>query len=105
MTEFKQGQKNVRSSSIVPGDRIFQTSSKHGDLMMHVESVATGEHQGQQIFIWHGTVYKLSGRGSGPNKMFLGEITGERAGKGNWKKPIDSMVTKAVPAEDADFEY
>lgn len=105
MTEFKQGQKNVPSRSIVPGDCIFQTHRKHGDLMMQVETVSTGQHEGQEIVIWHGTVYKLSGPGSGSTKMFLGEITGERAGKGNWKKPMNSTVTKAVPADDADFEY
>jgi hypothetical protein len=105
MPEMKSGQKNVRSDSIAPGDTVFRTTSQHGDLMMSVESVDTGEHQGQQVCIWRGTVYKLGGKGSGPDKMFLGEITGKLAGKGEWKKPPDSMTTKGAPAEDADYEF
>jgi hypothetical protein len=105
MPEFKHGQKNVASNSIVPGDQIFRTSEKEGDLMMHVESVSTGDHQGQEVCIWRGTVYRLGGQGSGPSPIFLGSISGERAGKGEWKKPVDSMVTKGVPTEEADYEY
>ncbi|MBS4730524.1 hypothetical protein MSM1_20095 [Mycobacterium sp. SM1] len=62
-------------------------------------------HQGQQVCIWRGTVYKLGGQGSGASPIFLGEITGELAGKGEWKKPGASMVTKCVPKEEADYEY
>lgn len=32
-------------------------------------------------------------------------ITGAPIGKGTWKKPVDSSVTKGVPKEDADYEY
>ena len=105
MTEFKYAQKNVSSSSIVPGDQIFRTSRERGDLMLHVESESTGNHQGQEVCIWRGTVYKLGGSGSGASPIFLGEITGQRVGNGEWKKPVDSQVTKGVPKEDAGYEY
>lgn len=73
--------------------------------MLYLESVSRGEHEGQAVCIWRGTVYKLSGAGTGPSPFFLGEITGAPAGKATWKKPVDSMVTKGVPKEDADYEY
>ena len=85
MTPFKYAQKNVPSSSIVPGDQIFRTSRERGDLMLHVESVSRGTHQGQEVCIWRGIAYKLAGSGSagsgsGASPIFLGEITGERVG-------------------------
>lgn len=105
MTELRYAQKNVPSLSVAPGDQIFRDSPDHGDLMMSVESATQGVHQGQNVCIWRGTVYKLSGSGTGPSPFFLGEITGSAAGKGEWKKPVDSTVTKGVPTEDADYEY
>ena len=119
MTPFKYAQKNVPSSSIVPGDQIFRTSRERGDLMLHVESVSRGTHQGQEVCIWRGIAYKLAGSGSagsgsGASPIFLGEITGERVGtdgggkspstvksQGAFRKKTLTTNTEKTPEEDS----
>ncbi|GJN97843.1 hypothetical protein NJB1907f44_21600 [Mycobacterium marinum] len=106
VTSFKRGQKIVAASSIVVGDQIFRTTKEHGDLMMVVKSVnRSTTPNGIEVIICRGDVFKLMGDGAGEDAKFLGDVTGRRGGRGEWKIPVDGQVTKAVPAEEADYSY
>ena len=69
--------------------------------MMEVQSVGTDTHEGDDIFIWSGAVFKLEGSGAGPTANFLGDITAHRVGRGEWKIRVDYQITKGVRPEEA----
>jgi hypothetical protein len=102
----RTAQKTVPAESIVAGDLIY-TTRPEGDFTMSVESVSKGSHEGAEVHVWNGVVYKLEGSGAGPNPNFLGDMTGHRVGQGEWKMPAteDKQITKGVTPEEADYSY
>jgi hypothetical protein len=72
-------------------------------MMMVVEQIGTGVHDGTDLFVWRGTTFTLTGSGAGPQGAFLGDMVATPYGIGEWPIPVTGSVMKAVPVEESDW--
>ncbi|MGD9620610.1 MAG: hypothetical protein AB7G47_10115 [Mycolicibacterium sp.] len=103
--ENRRGMKRVPTEQVVVGDWIYR-KGPDGDYMMIVEHLDRGVYEGREAICIAGSVYKLAGKGAGPQAIFLAEAQAHpiEGGPYQWFMELGGKATKGCSLADSDFE-